>query len=294
MLEKIILAEPRGFCLGVKRAIDIAEKVLHENAGKKVFFLHEIVHNDYVVGSLRKKGAVFVENINAVPYNGTVVLSAHGVSSAVRVQAAKKYLRIIDATCPLVERVHEKAKEYIKKDYSVIFIGRKGHQEVKGILNESDSIYLVASVHDVNNLEIRNKNMACLIQTTLAMHEIKGIVEAVKIKYPDIEMPEEARICNAVQERQEAVKKIALQAETIFIIGSEKSSNSRSLLETARKYCPESYIIKDASDIKNGDIKMDKIKTLGIVSSTSTPEIVVQEVVDCCQKFYKNFRNLNP
>lgn len=285
MLEKIILAEPRGFCFGVKRAIDIAGKVLHENKGKKVFFLHEIVHNDYVVDSLRKKGAVFVEEIDSIPYNKTVVFSAHGVSSNLREQAAKKSLRIIDATCPLVEKVHNKAGEYLKKDYSIIFIGRKDHQEVKGILNESaHSIYLVTSVHDVNNLELSNKKTACLIQTTLAMHETDDIIEAIKTKYPDIEIPEEARICNATQERQEAVKKLALQAETIFIIGSEKSSNSRSLLETARNCGVKSYIIQNASDIKNVNIKMDEIKILGIASGASTPEIIVQEVVDYCQK----------
>ncbi len=275
MVNKIILASPRGFCAGVSRAIDIVEKAL-EFFGVPVYVRHEIVHNKHVVDDLKQKGAVFVEELKEVPQNGIVIFSAHGVSPTIKEEARRRNLKTIDATCPLVTKVHWEAIKYKKEGYELVLIGHKGHPEVEGTMGEVP-MHLVESVEDVNTLKIDGK-VAVLTQTTLSVDETKDIMASLKTKYPDLTTPPREDICYATTNRQNAVKELAKKCELILVVGSQNSSNSKRLVETAQREGTKAYLISDKHAI---DEKwLDNITAVGITSGASAPEKLVQEVIE--------------
>lgn len=273
MVKKILLANPRGFCAGAERAINVVEKAL-EIYGKPVYIRHQIVHNEYVVKSLENKGAITVEKLSEVPKGGVVVFSAHGVAPSVKTEAREMGLKTIDATCPLVAKVHLEAQRFAKEGYSIILIGHKGHQEVIGTMAYAE-MELVGSVEDVAKLKKVDK-IAYLTQTTLSMDDAKEIIDALKKKMPHIVSPAKEDICYATQNRQNIVKELAKEADVILVVGSETSSNSKRLVETAKKCGVKSYLVPDKSAIKKEKLS----GVIGITSGASVPEIFVQEIVD--------------
>ena len=283
MVGKIIVAQPHGFCAGVERAINILDVAVKQN--KKVFCLHELVHNPFVVDDFKKKGVIFVDSLDEIPDNSVVVFSAHGVSPKVKDLAKSKHLKVIDATCPLVELVHKKVKTYYDEGYSIIYIGKKGHIEVEGVLGEAP-MQVINSEKDIDNIKIDKEKIVCLTQTTLSVDDAKYLVEKLKQKFPDIVI--ESGICDATQQRQDAVKQLAKECDLILVLGAKNSSNSQRLVETAKKQGVKAYLILDKSEINEDWLK--NVNILGITSGASCPEFLLKELVNSL-KSGKSFLN---
>ncbi len=280
---QIILANPRGFCAGVDRAIGIVERAL-ELFGAPVYVRHEVVHNKYVVDGLRDKGAVFVDELNEVPDEATVIFSAHGVSKSVREEAARRGLRVFDAICPLVTKVHMEVGHYQKEGRECILIGHAGHPEVEGTLGQyrradgKGGMYLVESVEDVWNLKVKNPDfLAFVTQTTLSMDDTAEVIDALRKRFPNIAGPKKEDICYATQNRQDAVKKLVKQCELILVVGSQTSSNSTRLKEIAEKQGLAAYLIDNADEIRRE--WLEGIRTVGVTAGASAPEVLVEQVV---------------
>ena len=273
----LYLAGPRGFCAGVDRAIDIVDMAL-EIHGTPVYVRHEIVHNRHVVDGLRAKGAVFVDELAGLPRGAVVIFSAHGISPAVRAEAAELGLHALDATCPLVTKVHLEALRYAREGYSIVLIGHRGHVEVVGTLGEApDAITLVETVADVEALTLPDPDkVAYISQTTLSVDDVRAIVEALKRKYPNVHEPAKADICYATQDRQDAVKELARRCRVILVVGAPTSSNANRLVEVAKTMGAASYLIEAAEDIREEWLTGD----VGITAGASTPEHVVRECVE--------------
>ena len=284
---KIFLASPRGFCAGVDRAIEIVEKAL-KKFGSPVYVRHEIVHNKYVVDNLKKKGAIFVEELHEIKDNSRpVVFSAHGVPKSVPKEAENKKMFYVDATCPLVTKVHRETERHNKNGYQIILIGHKGHPEVIGTMGQipKENITLVETIEDAKNVKIEkfNKPVAYVTQTTLSVDDTKDIIEILEKKFPNIKSPIKEDICYATTNRQGAVKKIASSCEMFFVIGSENSSNSKRLVEVAKKAgCNKSQLISFDTQLPlNEIIKCNKI---GLTSGASAPERLVQDFIEKIKK----------
>lgn len=277
-LKRVVLAAPRGFCAGVVRAIDIVELAL-QILPPPIYVRKEIVHNRFVVEHLRKRGVIFVNELDEVPDGATVIFSAHGISPAVREMAKRKNLRAIDATCPLVTKVHLEAIRFAQEGYSIILIGHEGHEEVEGTMGEAPHCtYLVQSVEDVERLQVPNPDkVAYLTQTTLSVDDTAEIVNALQRKFPNIVGPRTDDICYATQNRQNAVKAMAKQVEVILVIGSQNSSNSQRLREVAIAHNCPAYLIDDANSIDPQWLR--DAEAVGVTSGASAPEVLVEQVV---------------
>jgi len=277
---KVLLANPRGFCAGVERAIEIVERAINKH-GAPIYVRHEVVHNQFVVNNLKEKGAVFVDEINQVPKGGIVVFSAHGVSQSVRKDANSITSIIYDATCPLVTKVHKEVTRRQKQNHQVILIGHAGHPEVEGTLGQSNDINkitLVESISDVEKLDFRTStDISYTTQTTLSVDDTKEIVESLQSKFPQIQSPKKSDICYATQNRQDSVKAIIDDSDMLLVLGSKNSSNSNRLKEIAQKNKKPAYLIDGANDINPAWFK--GINSIGITAGASAPEILVQEVV---------------
>ena len=277
---KIYLANPRGFCAGDDRAIEIVERAI-EKHGPPIYVRHEVVHNKYVVNNLKNKGAVFVDEISEVPEGCVVIYSAHGVSQAVRKEANDISAIIYDATCPLVTKVHKEVIRRQKYNHQVILIGHAGHPEVEGTLGQSDesnSITLVESVGDIDGLNFnQERDISYTTQTTLSVDDTSEVIEALQEKFPNIQSPKKSDICYATQNRQDSVKEVIKHSEILLVIGSKNSSNSNRLKEIADNQGKPSYLIDSSDDID--EQWLDNINSVGITAGASAPEILVQEVV---------------
>ena len=280
---QVILANPRGFCAGVDRAIDIVERAL-ELFGSPIYVRHEVVHNKFVVDELRNKGAVFVEELDEVPDDATVIFSAHGVSQAVREEANIRGLKVFDATCPLVTKVHMEVTRYSKAGHECILIGHVGHPEVEGTMGQFDAsqggqMYLVEDVDDVNDLVINNPDhLSYVTQTTLSMDDTASVIDALRKRFPNIHGPKKNDICYATQNRQDAVKSLADGSDLMLVVGSPNSSNSNRLRELAERMGTPAYLIDDYTQIQAR--WLDKAKSISVTAGASAPEILVQQVVD--------------
>ena len=296
MSKEIVLANPRGFCAGVDRAIEIVEKSL-EKYDEPVFVRHHVVHNKKVVEDLERKGVKFVKEIDEIPDNAVAIFSAHGVSKTVEDEAKNRKFMYFDATCPLVTKVHLEVQRHARKGRDIILIGHKGHPEVIGTLGRhpvaSDTtINLVEDYEDIEKLKINSSDIAYVTQTTLSVDETKGLIEALKIKYPQIIGPSADDICYATQNRQDAVKQLSLECEIVLVIGSKTSSNSNRLKELAEKCGTKSFLIDDKSDINIEELK--QTMSVGITAGASAPEEIVQEVISFLYPLgYKTVRNLS-
>ncbi|AFK62317.1 4-hydroxy-3-methylbut-2-enyl diphosphate reductase [Advenella kashmirensis WT001] len=277
--SEVILAEPRGFCAGVDRAIDIVERAL-ELHGAPIYVRHEIVHNKFVVESLRSKGAIFIDELDQAPAGAIVVFSAHGVSRAVRAEAQLRDLRIFDATCPLVTKVHIEVAKMHAAGLEIIMIGHRGHPEVEGTLGQAvGRMHLVETPEDVAALQVDNpENTAFVTQTTLSIDDAKRVADALRAKFPGIVEPKKSDICYATQNRQDAVKVLAPDCDVFFVVGSVNSSNSNRLREVAERLDCEAYLIDNAQAIRPEWVR--DAKKIGITAGASAPEVLVQEVVE--------------
>lgn len=284
MNSEILLAQPRGFCAGVNRAIEIVERALTK-FGAPIYVLNEIVHNAYVVNELRNKGAIFINELQDVPVGNTIIFSAHGVSKAVQAEADTRGLRVFDATCPLVSKVHIEVEKMRREGREVIMIGHKGHPEVEGTLGQSVlGMHLVETVHDVEKLQVVNPDMLAYVsQTTLSVDDTVEIIGVLKRKYPNIAEPKKSDICYATTNRQEAVKFMAPQVDLIIVIGSPNSSNSNRLLELAEKSCSTAHMVDSAKQIDPAWL-VGKTR-IGVTAGASAPEILVQMVIDRLMEF---------
>ena len=283
MAQKIVLASPRGFCAGVDRAIDIVEKAL-QAYGKPVYVKHQIVHNTHVIDSLEKKGAIFVDSIEEVPENSLVIYSAHGVPPKVRQEAEARKLRVIDATCPLVTKVHNEAKKYASEGYSIILVGHRGHVELEGTSGEApEATLIIETAEDAQNVKVPNPSkVVCLTQTTLSIDDTRKVVDALKKRFPSIILPAKDDICYATQNRQNAVKEIVKEAELVLVVGSKESSNSNRLVDVAISTGVKAYLINDWRDIKPE--WLSGVKSIGLTSGASAPEHLVTEVIEHLKK----------
>ena len=282
MKQEVLLANPRGFCAGVDRAIDIVERAL-ELFGAPIYVKHEVVHNKFVVDELRNKGAVFVEELDEIPDDATVIFSAHGVSQAVRKEANKRSLRVFDATCPLVTKVHMEVTRFSKAGHECILIGHAGHPEVEGTMGQFDiedggHMYLVEDVDDVNDLVIDNpEHLSYVSQTTLSMDDTANIIKALRDRFPNIHGPKKDDICYATQNRQDAVKKLAKETDVVLVVGSPNSSNSNRLKEVAERIGTPAYLIDNETEI-NQDWLEGKEK-IGLTAGASAPAELVENVI---------------
>ena len=274
----IVLANPRGFCAGVDRAIAIVEQALMQ-FGAPIYVRHEVVHNRYVVDDLRNKGAVFVENLDEVPTGATVVFSAHGVSRAVRAEAEERGLKVFDATCPLVTKVHVELAKMREQGREVVMIGHAGHPEVEGTMGQSEGgMYLVQSVGDVERLSVADpKKLAYVTQTTLSIDDAAEIVNALKRRFPHIVGPKRDDICYATQNRQDAVKLMTPQCDVVIVVGSPNSSNSTRLREVASRRGTSTFMIDSAADMQREWVSGKRV--IGITAGASAPEVLVREVI---------------
>ena len=283
----ILLANPRGFCAGVDRAIEIVEKSL-EKFGAPVYVRHEIVHNKHVLENLRKKGAVFVKELDEVPEGAPVIFSAHGVPKRVPEEAQRRNMIYVDATCPLVSKVHREAELHHRNGHQIVLIGHKGHPEVIGTMGQlpEGAVVLVETVADVEKLQVADSaKIAYVTQTTLSIDDTREIVEALRRKYPAVAAPKKEDICYATTNRQLAVKDIAPRADAVIVIGSKNSSNSNRLVEVAKAYgAKKSFLVDRAEDIPWDDLA--SISTLGLTAGASAPEVLVQRVIDMAQERY--------
>ena len=284
---KIILANPRGFCAGVDRAISIVELAL-EIHGAPIYVRHEVGHNRFVVNGLRERGAIFVEELSEVPDGAIVIFSAHGVSQAVRQEAKDRNLKVFDATCPLVTKVHMQVARASKKGTKAILIGHKGHPEVEGTMgqygNQEGGIYLIESIEDIANLPVsHNDDLTFMTQTTLSLDDTAETISALKEKYPAIQGPHKNDICYATTNRQQAVRELAKQSDLVVVVGSKNSSNSNRLAELASRMGVASKLIDDPNDIQpdwfNG------VQTIGVTAGASAPEELVQSVIARMKEF---------
>jgi 4-hydroxy-3-methylbut-2-enyl diphosphate reductase len=279
MTSTLLLANPRGFCAGVDRAIAIVERAL-EKFGAPIYVRHEVVHNTYVVNDLKAKGAIFVEELAEVPAGATVIFSAHGVSQAVRAEAEARGLKVFDATCPLVTKVHVEVSKMREKGYEIVMIGHKGHPEVEGTLGQSDGgMYLVETPEDVASLQVSNPDtLTYVTQTTLSVDDAARVVAALRARFPAIVGPKKDDICYATQNRQDAVKAMAPQCDLVLVVGSPNSSNSNRLREVAENLGVVAYMVDSAQDIQPGWLAGRT--RIGITAGASAPEILVQDVID--------------
>lgn len=285
MVDRVILANPRGFCAGVQRAIEIVEKVLTKY-GAPIYVRHEIVHNRFVVEGLRAKGVIFVEDVDDVPEGEIVIFSAHGVSTEVERKAETRKLRVFDATCPLVTKIHMQVIRNAKEGKDTVLIGHPGHAEVEGTLGQftgtaagSAKMHVVASVEDVKKLELAvDTPLSFVTQTTLSVDDAKEILGVLKNRYPQITGPKSEDICYATQNRQNAVKDISRQADVIFVVGSKNSSNSNRLKEIGQKQSASAYLIDCADEIES--YMLDGAKVVGVTAGASAPEKLVKEVLE--------------
>jgi 4-hydroxy-3-methylbut-2-enyl diphosphate reductase len=275
---KVLLASPRGFCAGVDRAIEIVEQCL-ERFGPPVYVRHEIVHNRHVVDTLRAKGVVFVDNPADAPPGALLVFSAHGVSPAVREEAAARGLRAIDATCPLVTKVHVEAQRFAREGFEIVLVGHAGHVEVEGTLGQApERMHLVESVADVARLSVRDPaRLACLTQTTLSVDDTREILAALKARFPAIRLPRKDDICYATQNRQNAVKQLAGEAELVLVVGAPESSNSNRLVEIANRSGVRGHLVQTAADVDPA--WLEGVRCVAVTAGASAPELLVQEVV---------------
>ena len=279
MENEILLAQPRGFCAGVDRAIEIVERALKQ-FGAPIYVRHEIVHNAYVVEDLRNKGAIFIEELDDVPAGNTLVFSAHGVSKAVRADAEARGLTIFDATCPLVTKVHVEVAKMRKQGCEIVMIGHDGHPEVEGTMGQAEEgMHLVETVEDVASLQVNNPDqLAYVSQTTLSVDDTADIIAALKARFPSIIEPKKGDICYATTNRQEAVKFLAPQVEVVIVVGSPNSSNSNRLREVAEKKGTPAYMVDNAGKIDPAWIAGKK--RIGVTAGASAPEVLVQAVID--------------
>lgn len=282
-VDKLVLAKLRGFCAGVVRAIDVVEKAL-EVCGKPVYVRHEIIHNRYVVDDLHEKGAVFVEELEDVPDGSWLIFSAHGVGPDLRKEAAKRNLKVIDATCPLVTKVHLEAIKYAKEGYTIILIGHIDHVETIGTMGEApEAIQVVGSVFDAEAVELKNpEKVAYLTQTTLSLDDTADIVAVLQRRFPKLKLPPKDDICYATQNRQNAVKSLVPNVDLLLVLGAPNSSNSLRLREVAESKGIPAYLIERAKDIRPE--WLSDVKSLGLTAGASAPEILVQEVIDLCRR----------
>jgi 4-hydroxy-3-methylbut-2-enyl diphosphate reductase len=277
-LQEIVLAEPRGFCAGVDRAIEIVDRALLK-FGAPVYVRHEIVHNTYVVDDLKSRGAIFIEDLNDVPAGATLVFSAHGVPKSVEAEAARRGFTVFDATCPLVTKVHVEVAKLHKEGYEFVMIGHKGHPEVEGTMGQLvDGIYLVEDVADVAHIQPKQTDrLAVVTQTTLSVDDAAEITEAVVARFPNIRRPKMQDICYATQNRQDAVKVLSAEVDLVIVVGSPTSSNSNRLRDVAQRYGAESYMVDTAAELQP---EWFEGKTrVGLTAGASAPDILVQEVI---------------
>lgn len=288
MTIEVKLANPRGFCAGVDRAIDIVNRALDIH-GAPIYVRHEVVHNKTVVETLRARGAVFVDELDEVPGDSIVIFSAHGVSQAVRKEAEQRQLQVFDATCPLVTKVHMEVVRYSRKGHECVLIGHAGHPEVEGTMGQYDhshggQVYLVENESDVAKLEVRNpQNLAYVSQTTLSVDDTARIIDALGKKFPAIHGPKKDDICYATQNRQDAVKQLALESDLVLVVGSPTSSNSNRLRELAERCGTQAYLIDDERDID--PVWLAGVNRIGVTAGASAPEVLVQKVVATLQSF---------
>jgi len=283
-ISEVILAEPRGFCAGVDRAIEIVERAIAK-FGAPIYVRHEIVHNTYVVNELKSKGAIFIEELSDVPPGATLVFSAHGVSKAVEQEARDRGFSIFDATCPLVTKVHVEVVKLAKEGYEFIMIGHKGHPEVEGTMGQlSSGIHLVEDVEDVAKVSpAQTERLAVVTQTTLSVDDAADIAAAVRARFPSVREPKQQDICYATQNRQDAVKIMSPQVDLVIVVGSPTSSNSNRLRELAQRLGTESYMVDSAAELKP---EWFEGKTrIGLTAGASAPEVLVREVIDRVRAF---------
>ena len=277
-IERVILAEPRGFCAGVIRAIEAVELALAKY-GPPIYVRRQIVHNLFVVRDLERKGAIFVEEVSDIPVGARVIFSAHGIAPIVRGMAQGRELDVIDATCPLVTKVHVEAVRYVRDGYKVLLVGHAGHDEIIGTMGEApDDILLVQDINDAASIEVPNPDRVALVtQTTLSVDETRDIVDALKARFPKIRMPARSDICFATQNRQDAVKKLAEEADVVLVLGADNSSNSQQLREVANIGECRAYLIDSLQDLDES--WLDGARSVGITSGASTPDSLVEEVL---------------
>lgn len=278
---KVLLANPRGFCAGVDRAIEIVERALSMH-GAPIYVRHEVVHNRFVVENLEKKGAVFVENLDEVPSGSILIFSAHGVSHEVRREAEAQQFKVFDATCPLVTKVHIEVAKMREQGREIIMIGHAGHPEVEGTMGQAEgdgpSMYLVETEEDVENLEVKDPHhLAYVTQTTLSVDDATRVIKALKKRFPKITGPKKDDICYATQNRQDAVKMMVKQCDLVIVVGSPNSSNSNRLCEVARNAGVDAYMLDRAEQLQ--EVWLDGKKRIGITAGASAPEVLVQEVI---------------
>lgn len=275
---KVVLAQPRGFCAGVERAIEIVERAL-EKFGPPVYVRHEIVHNRHVVESLRAKGVIFVEELDEIPEGKPAIFSAHGVSRAVEEAAIDRGLHVIDATCPLVSKVHNEGQRYAIQGREVILIGHDGHPEVEGTIGRvPGGVLLISTAEDVANLKVKDPDrLSYVTQTTLSVDDTRDVIEALKQRFPSIVGPDTKDICYATQNRQKAVRELASQVECILVIGAANSSNSNRLREIAKELGVKSYLIEDAKALNPE--WLSGVKSVGVTAGASAPDILVQDLI---------------
>ncbi|HET7793704.1 MAG TPA: 4-hydroxy-3-methylbut-2-enyl diphosphate reductase [Rhizobacter sp.] len=278
VVEEVILAEPRGFCAGVDRAIEIVERALAK-FGAPIYVRHEIVHNTYVVNDLKAKGAIFIEDLAEVPPGATLVFSAHGVSQAVRKEADARGFSVFDATCPLVTKVHVEVAKLHKEGYDFIMIGHKGHPEVEGTMGQlSEGIYLVEDVDDVAKVQVaQSEKLAVVTQTTLSVDDAAGILDAVKQRFPNIRQPKQQDICYATQNRQDAVKVLAPQVDVLIVVGSPTSSNSNRLRELGERLGAQAHMVDQPEDLQPE--WFEGKRRVGLTAGASAPDVLVQQVI---------------
>ncbi len=280
---KIQLAKPRGFCAGVDRAIDIVNRAL-ELFGAPIYVRHEVVHNKFVVDDLRDRGAIFVDELSEIPDGMVVIFSAHGVAQTVRAEAKNRQLKVFDATCPLVTKVHLEVEKFARSGIECVLVGHSGHPEVEGTMGQYDrshggEIYLVENVADVENLHIKNpRKIGYVTQTTLSMDDTEEITESLRKRFPTIEGPRKDDICYATQNRQDAVKQLALECDVVLVVGSPNSSNSNRLRELAARCGANAYLIDTYADVQLDWLSKQSI--IGVTAGASAPDILVSELID--------------
>jgi 4-hydroxy-3-methylbut-2-enyl diphosphate reductase len=282
-MVKVYLAQPRGFCAGVVRAIDIVDRALVK-FGQPVYVRHEIVHNRHVVDTLKRKGAIFVEDVSEIPDNAVTVFSAHGVAQSVVKEAAERRLPVIDATCPLVSKVHMQGKRYVSRGRTLVLIGHAGHPEVEGTMGQvGGPVHLISSEADVLSLDVPlDTPLAYVTQTTLSVDDTKGVIAALQARFTDVVGPDTADICYATQHRQTAVRDLCKVAELILVVGAQNSSNSNRLREIGVEEGLPSYLIADASDLD--PTWLDGVETIGLTAGASAPEALVVGVIEALRK----------
>lgn len=285
---QVLLANPRGFCAGVDRAIAIVNRAL-ECFGAPIYVRHEVVHNKFVVNDLKERGAVFVEELDQVPDDAIVIFSAHGVSKAVQAEAERRQLKVFDATCPLVTKVHFEVTKYSREGTEAILIGHHGHPEVEGTMGQYDSknggqIYLVEDEDDVERLQVRNpKQLAFVTQTTLSIDDTAKVIEALRNKFPEIQGPRKDDICYATQNRQDAVRDLADECDVVLVVGSPNSSNSNRLRELAERMGKSAYLIDNANEMQRQ--WFEQCQKVGVTAGASAPEILIRQVLERLQEW---------